>query len=221
MYKRYKTDRPNQVHQLLVSVSKHYFIGAKNQIRHQSKMMDISLKHIEKAKKVNVVYYILRDHFSGFYYVEITSTDKLIPLQDFLLRGFLRKPDIPFCGIPQNLMIPKHVEEFFPPIEQICENLGIKSMYPPSGFASGINAVSHWEKIMKIPLIPDQGPCEISSWNPRVSAYYCKTYNSDSLSLWKNNISNVLVPEDEYAKKIGSTTFHFANEYPLFKPLWN
>jgi hypothetical protein len=117
MYHNYKSDFPNQVHQLLVSVSKHYFVGAKNRIRFQKKMMDVSLKNFEKSEREHLVYYILRDHFTGFYYVEVTSTNNMIPLPDFLLRGFSPKPDIDFCGIPVALMIPKQVEDYFSPID--------------------------------------------------------------------------------------------------------
>ncbi len=123
MYRHYKTDFPNQAHQLLVSVSKHFVIGARNIIRFQKKMMAVSLKSFEKSEREHLVYYILRDHFSGFYYIEVTSTKNIIPLQDFLLRGFLLKPDIDFCGVPSALMIPKQVEDYFPPINTMLEDM--------------------------------------------------------------------------------------------------
>lgn len=113
MYNHYQSDYPNQVHQLLVTVSKHLFVGAKGQIRHQWKQMDVSLKTLHKSDREHLIHYFLRDHFSGAYYVEIVSSKEMIPLQDFLLRAWMEKPDLHFAGVPTALMIPKAVEDNF------------------------------------------------------------------------------------------------------------
>lgn len=220
MYKRYKSDFPNQVHQLLVSVSQHYLIGKTNKIRYQKKPMDVSLKNFDKSDREHLVHFILRDHFSGFFHVEVASTKKMIPLQDFLLRGFLPKPDIKFCGIPVALMIPKQVEEFLPSVIDLLNSLGIQKINPPSGFASGIVAVKHWERIMKVPLLPDEGINSLELLNPRMTAYYCETYNSDNLSIWTDRIKKIYVPEENFARELGSSEFKFTREYPLYKPFW-
>lgn len=220
MYRNYSSDYPNQVHQLLVSVSKHFLVGAKNRIRHQKKIMDVSLKNFEKSEREHIVHYILRDHFSGFYYVEVASTRNMISLQDFLLRGFLPKPDINFCGIPEALMIPKQVEDYFPRVDKILDTLGIQKIYPPSGFASGMIAVKNWESIMKIPLIPDEGLDDLTLWNPRTPVHYCEVYNSDNFDAWKNRTSKVPIPDAEYVRQVASPQFKLAHEFPLYKPLW-
>ena len=104
---RFSSDYPNHVHQLLVSVSTHYVVKTNGQIRFQKKKLDVSLKTFGNSGRVHLIHYILRDVFSGFYYVEVTSSVNMIPIQDFLLRAFLPKPDIYFGGIPKFLMVPK------------------------------------------------------------------------------------------------------------------
>lgn len=178
------------------------------------------MKNFEKSEREHIVYYILRDHFSGFYYVEITSTKNMLPLQDFLLRGFLPKPDINFCGIPDALMIPKQVEDYFPRVDKILNTLGIQKIHPPSGFASGMIAVKNWESIMKIPLIPDEGLDDLALWNPRTPVHYCEVHNSDNFDVWKNRTSKVPIPDAKYVRQVVSPQFKFAHEYPLYKPLW-
>lgn len=137
-----------------------------------------------------------------------------------MLRGFLLKPDIDFCGIPAALMIPKQVEDYFPPINTMLEDMNIQKLYPPSGFASGIVAVKNWESIMKIPLIPDEGLNNLTLWNPRTPVYYCKAHNCDNYTIWRNRISNISIPDEEYARQSGSSEFKFAQDYSLYKPLW-
>ena len=65
MFVRYQSDYPNQVHQLIVSVSKHLYITARGEIRFQKKAFDVSLDKIGKLPKEHLVHYLLRDHYSG------------------------------------------------------------------------------------------------------------------------------------------------------------
>lgn len=169
---------PHEVHQVLVSVSKHYLVGAEGNIRYQKKAMDVSLRNYQRLDREHLVYYILRDRFSGFYYVEVTSTKNLIPLQDFLLRGFLPKPDLYFGGIPKVLMTPKDVESTFPQIDELLDGLGVVKVYPPSGFDSGISSVKDWEQMMKMPIIPSENLDNIKYWNPRTAMHYLDTFNT-------------------------------------------
>jgi hypothetical protein len=125
---------------------KTFYIGASSRLRHQWKAMDVSLKNFEKSKREHFVYYLLRDHFSGVFYVEMASGNDLTPVNDFLLRAWLEKPESAFCGIPTALMIPKAVENYFPSVDRMLNELKIEKIYPPSGFASGIRDIPVWEE---------------------------------------------------------------------------
>lgn len=220
MPKLFSAAGPHEVHQLLVSVSKHYLIGARGNIRYQKKTIDVSLRNYIKSDREHIVYYILRDRFSGFYYVEVASTKHLVPLQDFLLRAFLPKPDIYFGGMPRVLMVPKDVEAVFPQVDELLSGLKIAKVNPPSGFDSGISAVKDWERMMKIPVGPD-GLDNIKYWNPRTSAHYLDIYNSENHERWKYYVPEELfMPNDEFVMRIASDEFKNSAQYPLYVPDW-
>ncbi|MEQ1606446.1 MAG: strawberry notch family protein [Pyrinomonadaceae bacterium] len=221
MPKIFSAAGPHEVHQLLVSVSKHYLVGTTGIIRHQKKAMDVSLRNYQKSDRVHLVYYILRDRFTGFYYVEVVSTKNLIPLQDFLLRAFLPKPDIYFGGLPKVLLVPKDVESMYPQIIDFLNGLRILKVNPASGFDSGIIAVKDWERTMKCALIPDTDLDNIAQWNPRTAIDFLDTYNSDNYEHWKMSVpEDLFCPSDEFLNEFASPAFKRAEEYPRFLPEW-
>jgi len=212
---------PHEVHQLLVCISKHYLVGATGGIRFQQKAMDVSLRNYQKSEREHLVYYILRDRFSSFYYVEVTSTKNLIPLQDFVLRGFLPKPDLYFGEIPKVLMVPKDVESNFPQVDDLINGLNIVKVYPPSGFDSGISSVKDWERIMKIPLIPGEDLDNIRHWNPRTAMHYLDTYNAENLERWQHYVpTDLFTPNDDFVSRFASPEFKKAEEFHLYLPEW-
>jgi hypothetical protein len=85
VYHRYKSDYPNQVHQLLVTVSKHFHIGAKGQLRYQFKAMDVNFNNLEKSEREQIVFYLLRDHFSGVFYADAVGGDLTYIIDGFQL----------------------------------------------------------------------------------------------------------------------------------------
>ena len=221
MYRRYKTDYPNQVHQLLVTVSKHFHIGAKGQLRHQFKTMDVNLTNLDKTGREHIVYYLLRDHFSGVFYGEIISSKNLISINDFLLRAWLQKPDLIFCGVPENLMITKIVETNFPEISDILDELNIPKIHPPSGFASGMREVSEWEKFIRFYTIAYPIMENFSMWNPRACNLICARENEDKISMW--NTISVRVPDEDYInflkKSFCSNKFKFVSDFPSLEEM--
>lgn len=221
MYRRYKSDCPNQVHQLLVTVSKHFHIGAKGQLRYQFKAMDVNLNNLEKSERELVVYYLLRDHFSGVFYAEITSGKKLISINDFILRAWLQKPDLIFCGVPENLMVTKIVENHFPEVSAILEQLNIPKINPPSGFASGMREITAWEKRVRFYTIAYPVMESFSLWNPRACSLICANENKDKINIW-NQIS-ARVPDDNYIKYLvenyGSKDFKLISDYPSLEEM--
>ena len=78
---------PSEYHQLLITVSRHFHIGSKNQLRYQNKPMEVTLKKLEKSERNHFVHYIMRDVGSGFFYAECCSHRNLTPIRDFILRS--------------------------------------------------------------------------------------------------------------------------------------
>jgi hypothetical protein len=224
MYRTYQSDYPNQVHQLLVTVSKHFQLGAKDQLKHQKKSLDISLKNLERSTKHHVIHYFLRDHFTGAYHAEMCSSNNLIPVKDFLLRSWLPKVTSPFRGIPEYLMVPKTVESYFPQLVEFLSELGIEKIYPPSGFASGpVRDVPVWEEhiraIVVIKATYDDMLFPIQNWNPRVTdriaAYLCE----EKLNIWQHSIPEVLILKDDYVRRTASNDFKSVTEFPDIKSI--
>lgn len=68
------TEYSNQLHQLLVSVSQHLYFGRDGYVKYQKKALDVNIKNCYKSGKEHLVYYILRDHFSGTFTFRIATT---------------------------------------------------------------------------------------------------------------------------------------------------
>ncbi|MEM5818338.1 MAG: hypothetical protein AAGU16_10815, partial [Desulfitobacterium hafniense] len=78
------TEYSNQLHQLLVSVSQHLYFDKDGYVTYQKKPLGVNIKSCHKSRKEHLVYYVLRDHFSGTFTFQIATTKRLIPLTDFL-----------------------------------------------------------------------------------------------------------------------------------------
>jgi tetratricopeptide (TPR) repeat protein len=135
------TEYSNQLHQLLVSVSQHLYFGKDGHVKYQKKPMDINIKNCHKSRKEHLVYYILRDHFSGTFAFRIATTKRLISLADFLYYAWNEDPGEEkfIWGIPDFIFIPQMIAT-----ENLLSGLNtlnVKSLNPPSGFASGIRVI--------------------------------------------------------------------------------
>ncbi|MBK3801298.1 hypothetical protein GAY33_19070 [Azospirillum brasilense] len=153
MFMRYQSDHANQVHQLLVSVSKHFYVRRNGTIAFQWKAIDIDLARIQTAKRNHVVHYLLRDHYSGAFYAEVTTSDRLIDLGEFLYRAWAEKETGPgedapylFRGMPDALTVPAKVMERFPGVARIMEACGIAYIKATSGFQAGVRDLKTWEE---------------------------------------------------------------------------
>ncbi len=141
MRNRIVSEYSNQLHQLLVSVSKHLYLGGDGQVKYQDKPMDVNLKNVAKSRKEHVVYYILRDHFSGTFTLKITTTKRLIPLADFLYYAWSEEvgEDKFIWGMPETIMIPRTLD--IDGLKPGLAGLNIQVIHPTSGFASGVRVI--------------------------------------------------------------------------------
>lgn len=139
------TEYSNQLHQLLVSVSKHLYFRKDGYVKYQEKPFDINIKNCHKSRKEHLVYYILRDHFSGTFTFRIATTKKLIPLADFLHYAWSEYAgENKFIwGMPDFIFIPQMIATN--DLLSGLNTLGVKTMTPPSGFASGIRIIKDIE----------------------------------------------------------------------------
>lgn len=143
---RYKTDYPNQVHQLLISVSRHLYVLKGGDVSYQKKSFEFDLRNVGKSSKTHVIHYIIRDHYSGVFYAEVCTQLDLIPVDEFLFRAWSHKENCLFCGMPTLLVVPKSVREFAPGIIPLLNALKIEHMEPTSGYQAGVREISIWEK---------------------------------------------------------------------------
>lgn len=149
MMRQYATEYSNQVHQLAVSVSRHYFATKDGRLKYQNKPIDVHLHNVSASERNHVVHYVLRDHFSGLFYSEIAFVGGLAPLEGFLHRAWSEKEDYLFCGLPDLLMVPRTVDGALPTIKERVLKLGVQLVEVTSGFQSGIRDIRTIEEDLK------------------------------------------------------------------------
>ena len=141
MQQHYRSLHPNHVHQLVASVSKHYYAGKDGLLKYQDKPFETSLAKLAGASRSHMVIYSLRDHFSGLFYAEVGFGPELPSMRSFLARAWRPKPhpsDLPLCGVPELMMIPKTVRSAFPDVVSGIEHMGVGLVDVTSGFQGGI-----------------------------------------------------------------------------------
>jgi hypothetical protein len=141
MMKRYQTNHSNEVHQLIVTPSKHFFVTRNGVLKYQKKPFEIKLENCQDFKKTHIIHYIIRDHFSGLVYWETCTSDAAIPIHEFLFRSWTKKEKQPFYGMPSCMTIPKNVQLFFPGLVNFVETLGIEFIKVTSGFQGGVRDI--------------------------------------------------------------------------------
>lgn len=138
MFVRYRSDYANQVHQLLVSVSRHLFITSDDRVRYQKKPFAFTLDNVSRSAKEHVVHYLIRDHFSGHFYAEVGRSTELMEPDVFLMRAWTQKEDHFFCGAPDILTVPASVTHAFAWMIDFIAMWEIKVIEPTSGFQAGV-----------------------------------------------------------------------------------
>lgn len=194
----YKSDYPNQVQQLNVSISQNYCLLKDGTIKYQMKKFDINWNNYSKTGKTHLVNFVIRDHFSGCFYGEIHPIFEIPKLSDFLYNAWKQKANFLFCGIPKTLMIPKITLERFPEIITFDERFdGINLQLPSSGFESGIRSVRDWENAFRYCFYLYKDFSELQSKTEEI----CHVINSrdtrgfgSNLSKWANNKPYIMLP---------------------------
>lgn len=203
-YLTYRTYYPNEVHQLIVSVSKHMHVLKNGQMRYQNKPMEAVLANCMDSPKDHVVHYLIRDHFSGAMYAEVSRSSSLMALQEFLHRAWAPKEDYEFCGMPEAITIPNTVLTAFPRTERLMDRLGIEVIKATSGFQAGVRDLKTWEDYLCFTFLrrADEASFEfIRAEAPKLSAKISRGYDEGSSKIlkWKTPVKEVVLPPDKQA----------------------
>jgi len=150
MIKRYQSNYSNEVHQLIVTPSKHYYVTSSGVFKYQKKPFELKLENVDQAKKIQIIHYLIRDHFSGLFYWEICSSDAPIPIYDFLFRAWSKKQHHPLYGIPDFMTVPKNVHLYFPILIRFIEKIGVTYIKVTSGFQGGVRDIRTIEDELKL-----------------------------------------------------------------------
>lgn len=188
----YRSDHSNQVHQVVISVSKHFFIKKDGGLSYQKKPFETSLAKAGMQNRRHVVHYLIRDHFSGTFYAEVFPADNMSDIAEFLYRSWSQKPKHPFCGIPDFITIAATVTDHFPNIHRLLDAYGIGFVKATSGFQSGIRDLRTWEE--EVRTRPGLTSFEqLQSMAPGLSRLLCEG-RFNKLAKWKASIKEVRVP---------------------------
>ena len=198
----YRTLHPNHVHQLSVSASKHYWVTGSGIVKFQHKPMENSLDKLQNSKKCHLVHYVIRDHFSGVVYSEVTTSERMFSVEGFLFRAWSQKDGFIFCGIPDYLTVPKTVERAFPTIREQVSLLGVQFPKVTSGFQAGVRDVKTLEEYMK--FFAERPLEEVQEQMNKVHVYLstmgARTGKQTKLELWRSHIESVRVPPESWPK---------------------
>jgi hypothetical protein len=205
MYQRYKTDGSNHVHQLIISVSRHLFVTADGKFKHQKKAFDARLDKPESFTKRHVVHYLIRDHFSGLFYAELTDTSNIFSVFNFLYRAWSKKEWHPLYGVPFGLSVPKNVRSVWPQLIDFLEKIGVDSIDVTSGFQGGVRDLRTWEEELRCGLYESGYPPDYEEVL-RLAPSSCMLFNvSDyrgpsKATRWHENlVDEVYVPASKEA----------------------
>ena len=203
IYHRYKSDYPNQVHQLNYSISQNYYLLKSGEIKYQVKKFDVNWTNYTKTGKRHLVNYLIRDHFSNCFYAEVYPIDEAPHISTFLFNAWRQKDGFEFCGIPNNLILGRHIVEKFSEIENFKNNVGLNIELARNGFSTGIRSVRDWENGIK---------------------YYTLFQNYQTIEGFQNSIE--LICRDLNLRKTGKTEqnlLKWANNEPRGKLIneWN
>ncbi len=200
---RYSSLYPNHVHQLTVCASKHYYVTRDGRLKYQHKPMEIRLDNVTQDERTHLVHYLLRDHYSGLFFAEVATSDRLMPVEQFLARAWSRKSDCVFCGIPDLLAVPMTVEAFFPTVRKSVAELGIRFLEVTSGFQAGVRDIRTVEGYVALACgEPIENASLRASQITRVNAERKSSHGlEDKASLWLGRVPPVRLPPERWGRE--------------------
>lgn len=203
-HKTYKTEYSNHVHQLVVSVSRHYYVTSNGKFKQQKKALGGKLGCPATYTKKHIVHYLIRDHFSGLFYAEVTDTDNILSVLEFLKRAWSAKEGHPLQGIPNALTVPHSVRTVWPEIIPFLDAFSIQPVDVTSGFQGGVRDIRTWEEHLRTGLYESGFPPDYSEVRAQAAqtCAFISTYGSNGpkADIWRDNLH-----EDIYIPPFQST----------------
>lgn len=194
---RYSSPHANYLHQLGVSVSKHFWISKQGILSFQHKKMDVNLDNMSKSSKNHVVHFVIRDHFSGVLYSETVSSAGNISLELFLYRAWTEKEDFAFCGVPDILVIPNTVQRKFPLIKEKLSSLEVQLPDAKSGFQTSVRDIQSIESYMKryIGTSFETNFQDLNKAYIQISNFLSRDqHKQPKIDIWSENIESLKFP---------------------------
>lgn len=142
---RYRTNYANEVHQLVVSVSRHLWVTKAGELRYQQKPFEVSLAAARESEKRHLVHYLVRDHHSGLFYAEVGVSPELPSVREFLRRAWSPKGRLSFRGLPSAITVPNTVADFFGNLLDWLAQIQVNVIPVTSGFQAGVCDLKTWE----------------------------------------------------------------------------
>lgn len=193
---QYRSNHPNHVHQLMVSVSRHCYVGADGLMKYQKKPMAVTLAKLPAASRRHAVIYTLRDHCSGVFYAEVAIAPDLLPLKGFLSRAWGTKDGYAFCGLPELLTLPASAQAAFPGVSEAVERLGVRLVEVTSGFQGGVRDIREINEAMRVqsgrPL--SELPAEIAWTYQRMAGAVSRRGGDTKIEMWRQGVGEVRLP---------------------------
>ena len=203
---RYRTDYANEVHQLVISVSRHFWVGKDRVIRYQEKPFDVALAKLGRSPKQHLVHYLIRDHFSGLMYAEIGVSETLFSAREFLLRAWSRKDRLSFSGLPHAVTVPKTVQETYHELLPWLDELGVRVIPATSGFQAGVRDLKTWEEHLRYSL--DWYPPDDLAHLPALAESICwglveePIHRRQQVERWRANLRAQRYPESDQTLRL-------------------
>lgn len=181
----------NQLHQLLVTVSRHLYVQKDGNLKYQEKPLDIDITRLPKSRKEHLVYYVLKDAFSGTFVFELATSRSLPSLADFLFRAWRKDAGKYLWGLPDYISIPRSIAS--PQLMSGLQKLGLQCFHPSSGFTSGVRVLRDIEDHLAFLLgrIVDHRPGNINRhYKEKIYNYLLKLGygDMDKFKIWQANL---------------------------------
>ena len=199
MYRQYRSDYSNQVHQFIVSVSRHFYVTAGGKLKYQKKPFDARLGNRATFTRRHVINFLIRDHFSGLFYAEITDIDNVYSACEFLHRAWSESDDHPLYGIPDMMTLPKNVRAVWPDLAAFLEEETLINLIDvTSGFQGGVRDVRSWEALLWHGMYKSGFPPDYEEVRNTAVAQGA-AYYKEKVDIWTRNLpEDVYVPSDMF-----------------------
>ncbi len=202
----YETSYSNEVHQLLITPSRHLYVLKDGRVKFQKRMIEGGLQESDKNSKDQIIHYILRDHFSLAMYAEIHTRAERVSIEQFLWNAWSKKNEYPFCGLPDFLILPKAISSAA--IDDFIHSLHIDVIRPTGGFMAGVRIFGKWDQVLNFVYSNSFDPLrsfqELQSKVLETIQIYFESDPglTERINVWQSNLRNLRLPppQNEFFK---------------------